>query len=322
MKIDNWIILIYNNNRGFKKYTIIKTKDNCKIHSIVKIFKMGDSYSNPFIGLRAFKESETNIFFGREKLISKIISNIQAKNFTSLIGSKSVGKTSILQAGIIPKLKSETLNEDTWHIIHLEGNDNIISTLANKLSHFKSKNNTIHTSKINLEKKLRKSVDGLVEIVKTYNLKSDEKLLIIIDKFENLFDFKNDNETSINEDSRLFINQLISSIKQEIVPIKILIGLDSNHLSDCSLITGLTEQINKGQVFIPEFDGTEIKKILTKTTQNSPYSFIPEFLYIMVSDLTGASFTLNRLQHTAKKAINAVADDDYNQEKKINLRYL
>lgn len=65
----------------------------------------------PFVGLVPFKESDYPYFFGRTLDIDVISSNLSAARLTVLYGSTGIGKTSVLQAGVVRKLRSASDNE-------------------------------------------------------------------------------------------------------------------------------------------------------------------------------------------------------------------
>jgi tetratricopeptide (TPR) repeat protein len=60
--------------------------------------------SAPYVGLRAFDEEDGYKFFGRTRESYEIAALWQANRFTVLYGPSGVGKTSLLQAGVIPLL--------------------------------------------------------------------------------------------------------------------------------------------------------------------------------------------------------------------------
>ena len=64
----------------------------------------------PFIGLRPFTRKEARIFFGREADIANLISRISkegvdAEPIILLYGQSGVGKSSLLHAGVLPRLE-------------------------------------------------------------------------------------------------------------------------------------------------------------------------------------------------------------------------
>jgi len=63
--------------------------------------------SSPYVGLRPFREQDFALFFGRDRETRIISSNLRARPLTVLYGSSGVGKSSVLQAGVVRRLKQE-----------------------------------------------------------------------------------------------------------------------------------------------------------------------------------------------------------------------
>jgi WD40 repeat protein len=61
----------------------------------------------PYVGLTAFDEEDADFFFGREREIDLVIANLKATRITLLYGESGVGKSSILRAGVMPRLHAE-----------------------------------------------------------------------------------------------------------------------------------------------------------------------------------------------------------------------
>jgi hypothetical protein len=62
--------------------------------------------SGPYVGLRPFAPSHQPYFFGRDREVRIISSNALANPLTVLYGPGGVGKSSTLQAGVVPRLES------------------------------------------------------------------------------------------------------------------------------------------------------------------------------------------------------------------------
>jgi len=63
------------------------------------------SAQNPWPGLRAFTENDREFFLGREAEAAELLGLVQRKPVVVLYGQSGLGKTSLLQAGLIPELK-------------------------------------------------------------------------------------------------------------------------------------------------------------------------------------------------------------------------
>jgi tetratricopeptide (TPR) repeat protein len=62
---------------------------------------------HPWLGLASFSEETRGYFYGREEEVAELCRRVQRKQLTILFGQSGLGKTSILRAGIVPRLRPE-----------------------------------------------------------------------------------------------------------------------------------------------------------------------------------------------------------------------
>ncbi len=62
---------------------------------------------NPWLGLASFTEDTRAYFFGREDEVAELARRVQRKLLTVLFGQSGLGKTSILRAGLVPRLRAQ-----------------------------------------------------------------------------------------------------------------------------------------------------------------------------------------------------------------------
>lgn len=62
---------------------------------------------HPWLGLVSFTEENRTFFYGREEEVAELSRRVQRKPLTVLFGQSGLGKTSILQAGLVPRLRPE-----------------------------------------------------------------------------------------------------------------------------------------------------------------------------------------------------------------------
>lgn len=74
--------------------------------------------NNPYQGLQPYDEKHSHLFFGREneieKLYQKVVANKQV--LTLVLGASGTGKSSLVKAGLIPKLR-QCKDGKTWFIL-------------------------------------------------------------------------------------------------------------------------------------------------------------------------------------------------------------
>ncbi|HXQ30836.1 MAG TPA: hypothetical protein VN790_02550 [Steroidobacteraceae bacterium] len=62
---------------------------------------------HPWLGLASFTEETRSFFYGREDEVAELARRVQRKLLTVLFGQSGLGKTSILRAGLVPRLRSQ-----------------------------------------------------------------------------------------------------------------------------------------------------------------------------------------------------------------------
>ncbi|MET0281688.1 MAG: hypothetical protein ABW278_11305 [Steroidobacteraceae bacterium] len=63
--------------------------------------------NHPWIGLASFTEETRPYFYGREDEVAELARRVQRKLLTVLFGQSGLGKTSILRAGLVPRLRAQ-----------------------------------------------------------------------------------------------------------------------------------------------------------------------------------------------------------------------
>ncbi|MGH3810971.1 MAG: hypothetical protein ACRDUV_00755 [Pseudonocardiaceae bacterium] len=58
----------------------------------------------PYVGLVPFDESDAPYFFGRQRERDVVVANLTASRLTLLYAASGVGKSSVLRAGVLPRL--------------------------------------------------------------------------------------------------------------------------------------------------------------------------------------------------------------------------
>lgn len=110
-----------------------------------------DPGENPYLGLRAFRESDASRFFGRDHLVDQLAARVMGgAAFTAVVGPSGSGKSSAVQAGLLPRVRDDL--PGTVIVVVQPG---------------------LHPAN-----ELEAAVAGLAE---------DERLLFVVDQFEELY---------------------------------------------------------------------------------------------------------------------------------------
>ncbi len=88
--------------------------------------------SNPYRGLNPFTEAQAKFFFGRKQEVDRLLGKLRLDpRFLLILGPSGSGKSSLVQAGLIPRLRNGVLpGSDRWHIMLTRPADNPFQQLA------------------------------------------------------------------------------------------------------------------------------------------------------------------------------------------------
>lgn len=85
---------------------------------------MKNRLTNPFKGLRTYQEADAHFFYGRKSEITLLLEQVLSRKSTILSGISGSGKSSLINAGLIPNLK-----ENGFIPIKLTPNESISTSL-------------------------------------------------------------------------------------------------------------------------------------------------------------------------------------------------
>jgi WD40 repeat protein len=241
---------------------------------------------NPFPGLRPFQADEAHLFFGRERYVETIIDKLNQFHFVSIVGNSGSGKSSLMRAGVIPKLTAQ--NE--WIIVTMRPGKSPVEELSQTIiaiPELKLEGNPSENLRI-----LKQNELGLVQLLRNA-IPSNRKLLLVVDQFEELFRFNKEHE----EIAIQFVSLILRAIQQREVPIHIIITLRSDFIGDCEQFVGLPEAINNGQFLIPRMKRDELQLSITGPVECVGNRISPRLVQQLVKDVGTNPDQLPILQH-------------------------
>jgi WD40 repeat protein len=166
-------------------------------------FQLGGNIPCPYRGLSAFREEDSELFFGREQTIDELITAVSKKPLVAIVGASGSGKSSVVFAGLIPRLKSKNTTIATPWIASFRPGKNPFQALAIA---FASRSNNF--SQQELEIKLTNDRSFLTKLIDCFVKQNLNKpVVLIIDQFEELYTL------SLEEERHPFLDILLQAVK-------------------------------------------------------------------------------------------------------------
>ncbi len=260
------------------------------------------SNGNPFPGLRSFEREQAHLFFGRDSQINDLIKRLDRHRFLPIVGMSGSGKSSLVRAGLIPALTGSYVATETsgWRIAVLRPGRNPMHELAEKLS---SEFETLEFAAA--LQTLQGSSAGLARVAQEH-LGSKEKLLVLVDQFEELFRYSEQAESvSATNDATAFVKLLLAAAGQsehslpgfDDVPVFVVTTMRSDFLGKCSRFRGLPEALNRSQYLIPRLTREQQREAIEGPIGMEGASIEPALVQRLLTDLGDNPDQLPALQH-------------------------
>src|SRR5262245_19842235 len=252
---------------------------------------------HPFVGLRPFNSDEALLFFGRGEQTIDLLQQLHRTHFVAIVGSSGCGKSSLVRAGLIPKLKAGFLAEDRdqWLVAVMKPGDTPLRNLAAALI------GTIQAggdAKPCAEAIRVGGAQAIMEMLSPALDDSDANLLLLVDQFEEIFRFGVESgrpEQRAEADD--FVSIMLALAEQRRLPIYVVMTMRSDFLGDCDHFYGLPEAMNRGQYLVPRLTRQQRQQAIEGPIRLFGASISPRLLDRLLNDVGDKSDQLPVMQH-------------------------
>lgn len=217
---------------------------------------------SPYVGLIPFAETNADYFFGRTKDIEIVAGNLRAASLTVLYGASGVGKSSLLNAGVVPYLRkiarASALPGDPPEFIlailrdwAMNPSDSLREAIAAAVKEAVKDEKFTHLKTGELEKTaaLNRKENDLSKLLKSWTdlIKCD--LLIIFDQFEDFFlhpEFRNG--------AGSFGAEFPKAANNRELPVNFMLSLRDDSLSKLDVFKGQIQDLMKNTLRLSYLD--------------------------------------------------------------------
>jgi uncharacterized protein YjbI with pentapeptide repeats len=162
---------------------------------------------SPYKYLEAFTEADAANFYGREETIEQLTDLVSTKVLVPILGASGSGKSSLVQAGLIPRLKQDS--QQKWQILTMRPGLNPFTSLSKAFS-----DNRVDLETIELDIELACKPDALTKKLAQMRM-PQHRILLFIDQFEELFTQSSDKPDRAEQQEitcQLFLQSLADAV--------------------------------------------------------------------------------------------------------------
>ncbi len=165
----------------------------------------------PYQGLFAFREEDAKFFFGRESFTEQLVAAVQRQRLVAVIGSSGSGKSSVVFAGLISRLRVGDKASVPLEIVSFRPGERPFRNLARQLvplleTHMSETDQLVEVNK--LATALQQGDLALQDVVtRILEKHSSTRLLVVADQFEELYTLCRD-----VEERQGFLERLLEAV--------------------------------------------------------------------------------------------------------------
>ena len=226
----------------------------------------------PYRGLFQFGPNDAEVFFGREIFIEELYSATKNRNFIPVLGASGSGKSSVVLAGLVPKLQQEGY----WKFTHFRPGSDPFHALALALVPLYTPE-LDHTDQIAQARKLAGYLrdttiplsDVFAKIQQNY---VNHRVLLIADQFEELY-------TSCKEEEihRQFLDCLLTCLgntpDSSTSAMVLVTTMRVDFLGNALAYPRFADQLRKTDVKIRSMNREELRSVIEKPVERLGITF-------------------------------------------------
>jgi len=264
-------------------------------------------FDQPFVGLRPFEYSDRRYFFGRDDELDALELQVKRDRFVAVVGRSGCGKTSLISAGLRPRL--EKVADVRWCWIAIRPGEAPIRELSMGLAGLTAETGDLLEAWADrFERVLSKSSFGIGEalgLIPALRESAGSRVLLFVDQFEELFRFVSlgcerslDPATAAErrDEATKFVRLLLTAMKSPRVPIHTIASIRSDLVGDCARFQGLPEAVSRSQFLVPDMTRDQREDVIRKPLKLAGGEVDPYLVQRALNDTNDDPDQLQNLQ--------------------------
>jgi hypothetical protein len=270
----------------------------------------GVSAEHPFPGLRPFAYQDHDYFFGRDTQKFSLYRLIDAYRFIAVVGSSGSGKSSLVRAGLLPLLDTETREAGgyNWLWREMRPGDAPLQRLTDLLASLSNDDDPIVASgrRERIAAQLQRSSFGISEALAEMRDVTGKSIVLVIDQFEELFRYAtatsskaalSGDEVRARDEATQFVQLLLEASRAPSNKIHVMLTMRSDFIGDCARFHGLPEAVCAAQFLVPSLTRDQLDEVIRNPIEKAGATIDPELVERLLNDCSTEMDQLPVLQH-------------------------
>lgn len=246
---------------------------------------------NPYRGLRAFQESDAALFYGRESLVRRLLNRLWENEpyarFLAIVGPSGSGKSSAVQAGLVPALRQGALpNSENWFYAEFVPGNEPMKELANLI------NSLAVSPPDNLLERLLTDEHAFGDLLMSVMPDHQSDVFVLIDQFEEVFTLAADDKSA-----ERFIHSLFWALTSENSRLRLVVTIRADFYDRPLLTPRIADLVRERTEVVVPLSLAELERVIVEPARNVGVQFDSALVSSIVAEVQEQPGALPLLQY-------------------------
>lgn len=255
----------------------------------------------PYRGLQAFREEDAPFFYGRDAFSDRLVEEIRRKSFIAVVGASGSGKSSVVRAGLIPRLREARSGEaPVWDILTLTPHKQPLDSLADAILRVLEPEDMSEAKRLTeldlLVRQFSTQPRALQRAARRCMEKQPgtDRMLLFVDQWEELY-------TACKDESarRGFIDQLLAACAE--APVTVVMTLRGDFYGRTLTHRGLVDRLQDCVVNLGPMTREELQRTIENPAGEVGLEFEPGLVHHILDEVGEEPGNLPLLEFTLKE---------------------
>ncbi|OJF10065.1 nSTAND1 domain-containing NTPase [Couchioplanes caeruleus] len=242
----------------------------------------------PYRGLAAYEPDDAEWFFGRERLVNELLEGVASRRVLAVFGASGSGKSSVLRAGVVPRVARGALGSE-WPTALMTPGDDPLAELTRAVAR----------SLPDVATDLSHDPAAWAMAIGTAlgDEPDDAELLLVVDQFEEVFTLCADDDRR-----RAFFAAMLGAAHSPGSRLRVMLGIRADFYARCAQYPELVDALRDSQTMVGPMSAAELRDALVRPAERAGLRVEGALVSTVVAQLANRPGALPLASHAMVQA--------------------